>query len=119
MVTCDGIAALLLVAVAATAALHLLALAQVFIVALGIATVFVWFDAANFRRTARPRRPYPATGRSQPHRILEYARGPDRANVRCRVADRCPILRVGGGSFCLYELVYVMVTATGIRSGRC
>lgn len=48
MVTCDGIAALLLVAVPATAALHLLALAQVFIVALGIATVFVWFDAANF-----------------------------------------------------------------------
>jgi predicted MFS family arabinose efflux permease len=48
MVTCDGVAALLLAAVPAAAALHLLALAQVFIVALGIATVFVWFDAANF-----------------------------------------------------------------------
>jgi predicted MFS family arabinose efflux permease len=48
MVTCDGIAALLLAAVPAAAALHLLALAQVFIVAVGIATVFVWFDAANF-----------------------------------------------------------------------
>jgi MFS family permease len=48
MVTCDGIAALLLAAVPAAAALHLLVLAQVLIVALGIATVFVWFDAANF-----------------------------------------------------------------------
>lgn len=48
MVTCDGIAALLLAAVPVAAALHLLVLAQVFIVALGIATVFVWFDAANF-----------------------------------------------------------------------
>jgi predicted MFS family arabinose efflux permease len=48
MVTCDGIAALLLAAVPVAAALHLLGLAQVFIVALGIATVFVWFDAANF-----------------------------------------------------------------------
>jgi predicted MFS family arabinose efflux permease len=48
MVACDGIAALLLAAVPAAAALHLLALAQVFLVALGIATVFVWFDAANF-----------------------------------------------------------------------
>ena len=48
MVTCDGIAAVLLAAVPAAAALHLLVLAQVFVVALGIATVFVWFDAANF-----------------------------------------------------------------------
>lgn len=48
MVTCDGIAALLLAAVPVAAALHLLVLAQVFIVALGISTVFVWFDAANF-----------------------------------------------------------------------
>jgi predicted MFS family arabinose efflux permease len=48
MVACDGTAALLLVAVPAAAALHLLVLAQVFIVALGLATVFVWFDAANF-----------------------------------------------------------------------
>jgi len=48
MVACDGTAALMLAAVPAAAALHLLVLAQVFIVALGIATVFVWFDAANF-----------------------------------------------------------------------
>jgi Transmembrane secretion effector len=48
MVGCDVIAALLLAAVPATAALHLLGLAQVLIVALGIATVYVWFDAANF-----------------------------------------------------------------------
>lgn len=48
MVTCDLTAAFLLAAVPAAAALHLLVLAQVFIVALGIGTVFVWFDAANF-----------------------------------------------------------------------
>jgi predicted MFS family arabinose efflux permease len=48
MVTCDTTAALLLAAVPAAAALHLLVLAQVFVVALGIATIFVWFDAANF-----------------------------------------------------------------------
>ena len=48
MVACDGTAALLLAAVPAAAALHLLVLAQVCIVALGLATVFVWFDAANF-----------------------------------------------------------------------
>jgi predicted MFS family arabinose efflux permease len=48
MVGCDVIAALLLVTVPATAALHLLRIAQVLIVALGIATVYVWFDAANF-----------------------------------------------------------------------
>jgi MFS family permease len=48
MVTCDATAALLLAAVPAAAAFHLLVLAQVFIVALGIATIFVWFDAANF-----------------------------------------------------------------------
>jgi MFS family permease len=48
MVACDGAAALMLAAVPAAAALHLLVLTQVFIVALGIATVFVWFDAANF-----------------------------------------------------------------------
>jgi MFS family permease len=48
MVTCDAAAALLLIAVPVAAALHLLVLAQVFLVALGIATVFVWFDAANF-----------------------------------------------------------------------
>jgi predicted MFS family arabinose efflux permease len=48
MVVCDGIAALLLAAVPAAAVLHLLTVAQLFIVALGIGTVFVWFDAANF-----------------------------------------------------------------------
>jgi len=48
MVTCDATAALLLAAVPAAAALQLLVLAQVCIVALGIATIFVWFDAANF-----------------------------------------------------------------------
>ena len=48
MVACDATAAFLLAAVPAAAALHLLGMAQVFIVALGIATVFVWFDAANF-----------------------------------------------------------------------
>jgi MFS family permease len=48
MVACDATAAVLLAAVPVAAALHLLALAQVFIVALGIAAIFVWFDAANF-----------------------------------------------------------------------
>lgn len=48
MVSCDLIAAFLLAAVPAAAALHLLGVAQVLIVALGIATVYVWFDAANF-----------------------------------------------------------------------
>ena len=48
IVACDGIAAVLLAAVPVAAALHLLVLAQVLIVALGLATVFVWFDAANF-----------------------------------------------------------------------
>ena len=48
MVACDATAAFLLAAVPAAAALHLLGMAQVLIVALGIATVFVWFDAANF-----------------------------------------------------------------------
>jgi hypothetical protein len=48
MVACDATAAFLLAAVPAAAALHHLVLAQVFIVALGIATIFVWFDAANF-----------------------------------------------------------------------
>ena len=48
MVGCDVTAALLLAAVPAAAALRLLGVAQVLIVALGIATVYVWFDAANF-----------------------------------------------------------------------
>jgi predicted MFS family arabinose efflux permease len=48
MVGCDAIAAFLLAAVPVAAALHLLGMAQVLIVALGIATVYVWFDAGNF-----------------------------------------------------------------------
>jgi predicted MFS family arabinose efflux permease len=48
MVGCDVVAAFLLAAVPAAAALHRLGIAQVLIVALGIATVYVWFDAANF-----------------------------------------------------------------------
>ncbi len=48
MVACDVTATFLLAPVPVAAALHLLVLAQVLIVALGIATVFVWFDAANF-----------------------------------------------------------------------
>jgi hypothetical protein len=48
MVGCDVIAAFLLITVPGAAALHLLGMAQVLIVALGIATVYVWFDAANF-----------------------------------------------------------------------
>src|SRR5215472_17048343 len=48
MVACDAAAAVLLAAVPAAAALHQLAVAQLFLVALGIGTAFVWFDAANF-----------------------------------------------------------------------
>ncbi len=48
MVGCDVIAAFLLVTVPGAAALHLLGMAQVLIVALGIATAYVWFDAGNF-----------------------------------------------------------------------
>lgn len=48
MVVCDGAAALLLAAVPAAAALHVLVSAQLFVVAAGIGTVFVWFDAASF-----------------------------------------------------------------------
>jgi MFS family permease len=48
MVGCDVGAALLLVTVPVTAALHLLAVAQLLVVALAIATAYVWFDAANF-----------------------------------------------------------------------
>jgi MFS family permease len=48
MVTGDAAAALLLAAVPAAAALHLLTLAQLLIVALGVGTAFVWFDSANF-----------------------------------------------------------------------
>ena len=48
MVGCDIIAAFLLAGIPAAAALHLLGMAQILIVALGIATAYVWFDAANF-----------------------------------------------------------------------
>ena len=48
MVGCDATAAFLLAAIPVAAALHLLSMAQVLIVAFGIAMVFVWFDAANF-----------------------------------------------------------------------
>lgn len=48
MVGCNAAAALLLATVPGTAALHRLTLAQVFVIAFGIGTTFVWFDAANF-----------------------------------------------------------------------
>src|SRR6266704_214712 len=48
MVGCDVIAAFLLAAVPAAAALHLIGMAQVLIVALSIATVYVGSYAANF-----------------------------------------------------------------------
>jgi MFS family permease len=48
MVTSDVAAALLLGSVPAAAALHRLTAAQLFVVALGIATAFVSFDAASF-----------------------------------------------------------------------
>jgi MFS family permease len=48
MVACDVTAAVLLVTVPVMAAFHLLVIAQLLVVALGIATVYVWFDAANF-----------------------------------------------------------------------
>ena len=48
MVGCDLIAAILLVTVPVAAVLHLLGMAQILIVALGIATAYVWFDAGNF-----------------------------------------------------------------------
>jgi MFS family permease len=48
MVGCDVAAAILLVTVPVTAALHLLVVAQLLVVALGIAVAYVWFDAANF-----------------------------------------------------------------------
>jgi predicted MFS family arabinose efflux permease len=48
MVACDGAAALLLAAVPAAAALHLMAPALLFVVAFGIGTAFVWFDAAQW-----------------------------------------------------------------------
>ena len=48
MVGCDATAAFLLAAIPVAAAFHVLSMAQVLIVAFGIAMVFVWFDAANF-----------------------------------------------------------------------
>lgn len=48
MVTANVAAALLLGSIPAAAALHRLTVAQLFVVALGVATAYVWFDAANF-----------------------------------------------------------------------
>src|SRR5580658_735597 len=48
MVAWSGVAALLLASIPAVSALHVLTVAQVFLVAFGIGTAFVWFDAANF-----------------------------------------------------------------------
>jgi len=48
MVAWNGVAALLLASIPAIAALHLLAIPQVFVVSFGIGTAYVWFDAANF-----------------------------------------------------------------------
>jgi MFS family permease len=48
MVAWNGVAALLLASIPATAALHLLAMPQLFVVSFGIGTAYVWFDAANF-----------------------------------------------------------------------
>jgi MFS family permease len=48
MVTCDVSCALLLGSGPAAAALHLLTTVQVFAIAVGVNTAFVWFDAANF-----------------------------------------------------------------------
>jgi MFS family permease len=48
MLICNGASALMLGTVPAASALHLLVIAQVFVVAFGIGMSFVWFDAANF-----------------------------------------------------------------------
>lgn len=48
MALSDAAAALLLGSIPAAAVLHLLVAPQLFIVALGVATTFVWFDAASF-----------------------------------------------------------------------
>lgn len=48
MALSDAAAALLLGSIPAAAVLHLLVVPQLFIVALGVATTFVWFDAASF-----------------------------------------------------------------------
>ncbi len=48
MVAANAAAALLLGSVPFAAVVHLLTAAQLFVVALGVGTAFVWFDAANF-----------------------------------------------------------------------
>jgi MFS family permease len=48
MLICNCASALVLATVPAAAALHLLILAQVFVVSFGMGLSFVWFDAANF-----------------------------------------------------------------------
>lgn len=48
MVTCDTSSAVLMASIPLTAAFHLLVVTQLLLVALGVATLFVMFDAANF-----------------------------------------------------------------------
>jgi MFS family permease len=48
MVSANAAAAILLGSIPAAAAAHRLAAGQLFLVALGVATAYVWFDAANF-----------------------------------------------------------------------
>lgn len=48
MIISNGASALTLATIPAAAALHVLVLAQVFVVAFGIGLTYVWFDAANF-----------------------------------------------------------------------
>ena len=88
MVGCDVIAAFLLVTVPAAAALHLLGMAQVLIVALGIATVYVWFDSANFGTLPVLVEPYRTARRGQPHRLIGSGGAAVRADDRGRLADR-------------------------------
>ena len=88
MVGCDVIAAFLLAAIPAAAALHLLGMAQVLIVALGIAMVYVWFDAANFGTLPALVEPVRTARRDQPHRLIRSGRAAVRADDRGRPADR-------------------------------
>ena len=87
MVGCDVTAAFLLAAIPVTAALHLLGMAQVLIVALGIAMVYVWFDAANFGTLPAlvDRAELPVA--SQPHQLDGSGRAAVRADDRGRPAD--------------------------------
>jgi MFS family permease len=48
MAGCDAVAAVLLAAAPVAAALHHLLVAQLLVIALGVAVAFVWFDAASF-----------------------------------------------------------------------